>query len=574
MDVKDTRNTNDTSRVPEDGTQKTGDYQDAYKSAQSYQTDQSVPNPNTTAVFGHTSFAKNAQYGHAQRKSVSHINSANSGNTAYMPTVSTVSFNTGGDSSRTKVPHRAAFIALGIIIAIVAIIYAAGVLIFSDHFYPNTSVGGIDISLLAQDEAVSAIEEVESSYEITVEGEELEFTVTSEDAGVSVDAESIAEQTIQDQNSWLWFMQMWDTHDKTSYLVASSDEGTLGDFITEQIEAFNEDADPSENASITYSVNSGTYVIQDEVYGSQVSADAVIEAVATAITNMESTVQVTDDMLIQPEILSTDELLTAGVDAANAMLTCDVVIMSSTLGIEAGEVDGSVVRDWISFDDSYSPVLDEDAMSTWLSDLVSDYNTVGTTRTYTRGDGTEVTAEGGTYGWTVDTSALVEAVSEAISNGTQGDIEITFSQEGNGYTSAGMDWGAYCDVDLTEQHAYYYDASGNLLWDSGIVSGLPEDDRDTPTGIYYLNSKQTDVTLIGVADENGDPSYESDVEYWMPFVDNMIGLHDASWQPSWVFSDAEAYKTYGSHGCVNLPSDAAAELYEIIQIGDVVIVHW
>ena len=573
MDVKDTHNTNDTARVPEDDAQEIANHQDARDtSTDKHQTAESASNPNVTAVFGHSSI-KNAQHARTQRAGASRTRSANPGNTASIPTASTVSFNTGGEASSTKVPHRAAFIALGVIVAILVIIYAAGAVLFSGHFYPNTSIGAIDISFLTQDEAVSVIEEIESSYEITVKGEELEFTVTSEDAGVFVDAEPIAAQAAQDQNFWLWFMQIWGSHDKTSYLVASSDEGALGDYISEQIDAFNEEVDASEDASITYSVNSGTYVIQNEVYGKQVSADAVIEAVATAITSMESTVQITDDMLIQPEILSTDELLIAGVDAANTMLACDVVIKSSTLGIEAGEVNNSVIKDWISFDDSYSPVLDEEAMSTWLSNLVSDYNTVGTTRTYTRGDGTKVTAEGGTYGWTVDTSALVEAVSEAIANGTQGDIEISFSKTGNGYTAVGMDWGAYCDVDLSEQHAYYYDASGNLLWDSGIVSGLPGD-YDTPTGIYYLNSKQTNVTLIGVADENGDPSYESDVEYWMPFVDNLVGLHDASWQPSWVFSNANAYKTYGSHGCVNLPSTAAASLYNIIQIGDVVIVHW
>ena len=30
---------------------------------------------------------------------------------------------------------------------------------------------------------------------------------------------------------------------------------------------------------------------------------------------------------------------------------------------------------------------------------------------------------------------------------------------------------------------------------------------------------------------------------------------------------------YGSHGCVNLPSDKAAELYDLMQLADVVVVH-
>ena len=31
---------------------------------------------------------------------------------------------------------------------------------------------------------------------------------------------------------------------------------------------------------------------------------------------------------------------------------------------------------------------------------------------------------------------------------------------------------------------------------------------------------------------------------------------------------------YGSHGCVNLPPYAAAELFGIVEIGDVVVSHW
>ncbi len=575
MDVKDSHGANDTGGTFEDYTQKVSDLQEARgTSAQTRRsTTFELDDLEATAVFGQASYARGARRGGRSRyTSVHRQHSSARTDARYMPTE--VSYNTRSASASTKVPYRTIFVVLGIVIVMIAAIYGAGVYAFSERFYPNTFIGAIDISFLTQDQAAEAIEEAVSNYEISVEGEGLEFTLTAADGGISVDASSVAEQAAQDKDPWFWFLQIWDTNDKTSFLVASSDEGVLGELVREQVDAFNADASASEDAFITYSLNSGAYVIQDEVYGGQISADAVIEAVIEAIATMESTVQITDDMLILPEVFSTDERLTAGVESANSMLSCDVVLTSSLMGIEMGELDGSTISDWISFDDSYSPVLDEEAVSAWVSDLVSVYNTVGTTRTYTRGDGEEVTAEGGNYGWTVDSETLVAAVNAAIANGEQGDIEVTFSQEGNGYTAVGMDWGAYCDIDLSEQHAYYYDASGNLLWDSGIVSGLPEDDRDTPTGIYYLNSKQENVTLIGVADENGDPSYETPVDYWMPFVDNMVGLHDASWQPTWVFSDSTAYKTYGSHGCVNLPVSAAAELFEIIQIGDVVIVHW
>ena len=53
----------------------------------------------------------------------------------------------------------------------------------------------------------------------------------------------------------------------------------------------------------------------------------------------------------------------------------------------------------------------------------------------------------------------------------------------------------------------------------------------------------------------------------------MIGLHDANWQPSANFSNPQAYTRAGSRGCVNLPTDKAGELFNIINVGDCVIVH-
>ena len=48
----------------------------------------------------------------------------------------------------------------------------------------------------------------------------------------------------------------------------------------------------------------------------------------------------------------------------------------------------------------------------------------------------------------------------------------------------------------------------------------------------------------------------------MPFVYGQ-GLHDASWQSSF---GGNRYKTgAGSHGCVNLPTDQAALIYNTIE---------
>ena len=47
------------------------------------------------------------------------------------------------------------------------------------------------------------------------------------------------------------------------------------------------------------------------------------------------------------------------------------------------------------------------------------------------------------------------------------------------------------------------------------VTGKPVNGRSTPTGVYYLNNKQSPCTLIGYK-PNGEKDYETKVTYWMP----------------------------------------------------------
>ena len=112
-------------------------------------------------------------------------------------------------------------------------------------------------------------------------------------------------------------------------------------------------------------------------------------------------------------------------------------------------------------------------------------------------------------------------------------------------------------------------ADGSLAWQSPIVSGKKSE--PTPTGLYTVKAKKSPTTLIGQPDPaTGQPSYRSDVQYWMGFVGDMVGLHDAPWQSRF---GGDWWIDHGSHGCVNLPTGAAGTLYSLCQSGDPVICH-
>ena len=105
---------------------------------------------------------------------------------------------------------------------------------------------------------------------------------------------------------------------------------------------------------------------------------------------------------------------------------------------------------------------------------------------------------------------------------------------------------------------------GTLIMDTDFVSGTYTiSDRRTPSGTYSLMYKQKDQVLRGTRRSDGTYEYESPVKYWMPF-NGGIGFHDASWRYSFGGS---IFMYSGSHGCVNLPSSMASELYENIEAG-------
>ena len=125
--------------------------------------------------------------------------------------------------------------------------------------------------------------------------------------------------------------------------------------------------------------------------------------------------------------------------------------------------------------------------------------------------------------------------------------------------------GTYVEINLTAQHLWFY-KGGELIVESDFVSGSVAKGTETQTGVFPLAYKESPSVLTGGNAENG---WEQDVTYWMPFFDGQ-GLHDATWRGSF---GGNIYQTNGSHGCVNLPFDAAKQIYDNIDAGVAIILY-
>lgn len=117
----------------------------------------------------------------------------------------------------------------------------------------------------------------------------------------------------------------------------------------------------------------------------------------------------------------------------------------------------------------------------------------------------------------------------------------------------------YVEVDISDQTVELY-KNNDIILTTLCVTG--KDSTPTRIGYFPIKYKTYDTYLKG-------PGYNSHVYYWMPF-DGGIGLHDAAWRSEF---GGDIHYNGGSHGCVNMPHDAAKTIYENVSAGTKVLVH-
>ncbi len=467
-------------------------------------------------------------------------------------------------------PAKGIGIMLGCVLALALIVYVGVSLYFTGRFMPNSTAGSLNLSLMSAADAEQAVSDAMDGYTLSLSGEGLDFDLTAADLGINANASNIVSEMLDNQNPWLWPFQLVTQHDESAKLAANADGTSLLDSVQAAVENFNATATPATNASISYDKGTKKFVVLPESVGTALDANAVAKVATQALSTFSTQAKITADQLAQPTVLSTDERLNTAMESANTMISSNLTFMMG--GKQVATLDADTIAPWITSDADANATIDDAQMSAWVDKLASDCTTVGTQRTYTRPDGKVFSVSGGVYGWKVDQDALLSLVKEAVAAGSVETVDVPTTTHGDAFNGAGaQDWGTrYLDIDLTEQHARFYDESGNLVWESDIISGIPDGEHETPNGVYWMNQPESPSTLKGYS--GNSQIYETVVQYWMPFVGGAIGLHDADWQTS-GFGGTKYKDGYGSHGCVNLPTDKAAELYALIKGGDAVVCH-
>ena len=465
---------------------------------------------------------------------------------------------------RKKSMSKKPWIIAGSIVGALLVIYLGAAVFFMSHFLVNTTVNGKDFSGKTAADVEDYLKEQVEEYELTIqEQNNVSDVISGTDISLTYKENSQVEDALDAQNQLLWIVSLFAKSSADVTIEVEYDEAALQERI-ENLQAVTAEQTDPVSAHPEYDGNS--FVVAEEQYGTKVDMETLTAKIEQYITEFNPTLDMTDEeCYVMPAYTSDSPEVQAACDEMNSYLKASITYPMD----ESIVVDKELISGWVTYDAEMNVTFNEDAVREWMREFGSKYDTVGTSRTITTPTGKTAEVSGGTYGWIVDEAAETENLINSIKNGEVAEREPAYKQTAASHGA--QDWGnTYIEVDIAAQHMWYI-VDGSIAMESDVVTGLPADGRDTPTGVYSILYTERDSTLKGEVDPaTGKPSYETPVAFWMPFTWQGHGFHDATWQSSFGGS---RYQTNGSHGCVNMPYDKAEQLFGMISAGTPVIVH-
>lgn len=462
-------------------------------------------------------------------------------------------------------------------------IYVFGVIHYSRHFYPKTILCGANVSDKSVAEAEQVLDKAESRKAVLLSNGSPSEPLYGRDFGLQISLPRAVKLYVSDQNSAIWPFVWLKSHRIQEDLKISYDETKLA----EQIHNLNMISGEGRQQPVDAYVKldtSGKFDIVSEKPGTILDEAAVVSDVKAAIQGLDydsisDTIDVTKD-LVPAKVKSDSEDLKMKCDMLNRMfagsLTIDLTGVSDTIPVNILTSWVQTDGDKVLFDDAGQVRWNDGVLSAFVNELATKYNTLGRPQSFKTADGNVISigTDHDSWGFVLDK----EATKQAIVNALQSDQHQVQAVWNTGYgvptvrNEDGTNIGnTYAEVSIGTQHMWFY-KDGQLVLESDVVTGKPRSTPDehgdttvTHTGIYYIWNKRAPATLHG--------SYgTSHVNYWMGITWDGIGFHDALWQSAF---GGERYKTgHGSHGCVNLPYDVAQQLYDMIELGMPVVIHY
>lgn len=467
-----------------------------------------------------------------------------------------------------------------VFLAFLILFSLAGMYLFKGYqnrhtFFHGVMINGMDVSGKTVDEVEEMLKEKTENYVLHIIGREnTTAAISKEDVDFKYISDGSVQKYFDNQNWWAWGLSYLkiDRERFDFHVIMEYNQQKLHNLVYSWDFVNSENQKDPTDAYLSH--QNGKYVIVEEYYGNRMNSEIFYQAIQDAISKFQTELLIDDTgTYTNPNIYADDPVLNKNMETLNTYASCTITynlpynqttvltpeIMQTWL---QKDIDGYYHMDEALWAEKVSAFVNE------MNKLVEDANTKEVIFMGQLGEEQSVK----NYidrKWTLDVEKeLAQLTAELKANQDVTREPVYSSRILNENGKLGD---TYVEIDMSAQHLWYYE-NGELVVESDIVSGTYTDtERRTPEGLYELAYKQRDRILLGAPDEQGIPSYESPVDYWMPF-NGAIGMHDAdNWRSRY---GGTIYKYGGSHGCINMPGKKAGILYKNIEKGCPVVCYY
>lgn len=479
-------------------------------------------------------------------------------------------------ADKFKLSRKAKKIILGACIGGVVVL-TAGLFTYIHIADTNTlgrkiSIYGVDVSTLTTDKAEQKLLDAFHNRRVQFkeDGSDV-YQTTLDELGYDLDESALKSELTELQTTREANRKIFATQEdyKIAYQIQKDEEQEKKTLASSNFG--DKERTASVDAAIQYDEQQKQFVLVKDVQGNQID-EAKFQSYVDQMLNdnfrlklLGGDIQITLDVNIyqQPSVTVSDDMQKKVTDLNDQLNKYRSTTVTYTLGSATEVIDSGTIESWLQISDE-SVNLDQDAVKKYVQDLATKYNTIYVPRTFRTSYGNDITVSDNEYGFQIDQDGELKQLLTDLGSGTAVTRDPVYAISGMQRNGTDDLNGSYIEVSLDNQHLWLY-KDGALITETDIVSGAPKAGRETYRGAWPIAYKASPYNL-----SSQEYGYNVKVKYWMPFVYGQ-GLHDASWQSSF---GGNRYKNgAGSHGCINLPTDQAALIYNTIDGGYPIIIY-
>ena len=469
--------------------------------------------------------------------------------------------------------------AIGVVSALILLVVCAGIVYaanYSGRALPGTTVAGTPVAGMTRDQVISVVNEraAATTVTLTVVGKTTEASLN--EAGITVEADETADAAMKGSTSLPAFVSAIFSKRDVEPVLTVSDESikklaaTANSTLTSEMK----------DAAVIVAEDGDSFTVTPAQNGNGVAIEDVASAVKQAGATLTSVTQDVSVRQIEPSV--TTENAEAVAEKANALLETRIEISD---GIDTFTAERSDKVKWIEFLTKDDGSLDDPSISgvkvaDWVNALAATTDVKPENRVDnvdSKGNVLTVAREGKKGLKTNNTEQITKDVVAAMTDGKAykglfhyDDVEpgsetkqVAEGTENLVYQAAeGEKW---VDINLSNATVTAYVGGKVAGGPFYLVPGAP--DTPTVTGTFHVYLKYDVQTMRG---RNADGTkYETEGVPWVTYFTGSYAMHGAPWRSSFGWSGYG-----GSHGCVNMPVDAAKFIYDWTDMGDTVVVHY